>query len=64
LPSLAKNLILSEFVAGKTGYELVEFIKVDRSPDDPLNTTGVTIPAKGGKSSFSDADLYNIVAYI
>ena len=64
LPGLGKNLVSSKFVAGKSDQELVDFIKVGRGPDDPLNTTGVTMPAKGGRSSFSDEDLYNIVAYI
>jgi len=64
LPGLGKDLIASEFVTGKNNSELVEFIKVGRGPDDPLNTTGVTMPPKGGKASLTDEDLYNIVAYI
>ncbi|MCQ3978351.1 MAG: hypothetical protein DPW09_33410 [Anaerolineae bacterium] len=64
LPSLGKNLVTSEFVAGKTDSELVEFIKVGRGPDDPLNTTGVMMPAKGNNPALSDQDLYNIVAYL
>src|SRR5512134_519169 len=43
LPGLGKDLVTSEFVAGKTDSQLIEFIKVGRSPDDPLNTTGVTM---------------------
>ena len=39
LPGLGKDLTASEFVAGKTDDELVNFIKVGRGPDDPLNTT-------------------------
>jgi mono/diheme cytochrome c family protein len=64
LPGLGKNLVASEFVADKSDRELVEFIKVGRGPDDPLNTTGVTMPPKGGKTSLTEEDLYNIVAYI
>lgn len=64
LPGLGKNLVASEFAAEKNDNELIEFIKVGRGPDDPLNTTGVTMPAKGGKPSLSNEDLYNIVAYI
>lgn len=64
LPGLGKNLITSEFVAGTTDSELVEFIKVGRGPDDPLNTTGVRMPAKGNNPALSDQDLYNIVAYL
>lgn len=64
LPGLGKDLVNSEFVAGQSDAELVDFITLGRGPDDPLNTTGVTMPAKGGKSSLSDEDLYNIVAYL
>ncbi|MCL4294524.1 MAG: hypothetical protein KJ077_02295 [Anaerolineae bacterium] len=59
---MGKNLVISDFVAGKSDSELVEFIKVGRGPDDPLNTTGVTMPAKGNNPAL--IDLYNIVAYI
>jgi disulfide bond formation protein DsbB len=54
----------SEFIAGKSDDELVEFLKVGRPPDDPLNTTGVAMLPKGGNPSLTDEDLHNIVAYI
>ncbi len=54
----------SEFVQNHSDEELVEFIKVGRQPDDPLNTTGVAMPPKGGNPALSDEDLYNIVAWI
>jgi len=61
---LGKNMTTSEFIAGKSDDELVEFIKVGRAPDDPLNTTGVAMLPKGGNPALSDEDLYDIVAYI
>jgi disulfide bond formation protein DsbB len=61
---LGKDMTASEFIAGKSDDELVEFIKVGRAPDDPLNTTGVAMLPKGGNPSLSDEDLYNIVAHI
>lgn len=64
VPGLGKDMTTSEFIAGKTDAELVEFIKVGRDPSDPLNTTGVAMPAKGGNPSLTDQDLYNVVAYI
>jgi disulfide bond formation protein DsbB len=54
----------SEFVLSKSDEELVEFIKVGRQPDDPLNTTGIAMPPKGGNPAISDSDLYDIVAWI
>ena len=61
---LGKDMTTSEFIAGKTDEELVEFIKVGRDPSDPLNTTGVAMPPKGGNPALTDEDLYNIVAHI
>lgn len=64
ISGLGKDMTTSEFIAGKTDDELVQFIKVGRDPSDPLNTTGVGMPAKGGNPALNDQDLYNIVAYI
>jgi disulfide bond formation protein DsbB len=64
IPGLGKDLTSSEFVSGKTDAELVSFIKVGRDPSDPLNTTGIAMPPKGGNPALSDEDLFNILAYI
>ena len=64
IPGLGKDLATSEFVAGKSDAELVEFIEQGRPSGDPLNTTGIAMPPKGGNSSLSDQDLQDIVAYI
>ncbi len=39
VPNLGKDMTVSEFIVSKSDDELVEFIKVGRAPDDPLNTT-------------------------
>jgi disulfide bond formation protein DsbB len=64
VPGLGKDMAQSEFIAGKTDEELVEFIKVGRTAGDELNTTGVDMPPMGGNPSLSDEDLYHIVAYM
>ena len=61
---LGKDVTTSAFIAGETDQELVDFIKVGRDPSDPLNTTGIGMPAKGGNPSLSDEDLLDIVAFI
>jgi len=61
---LGKDMTTSEFIAGKSDEELVEFIKVGRDPSDPLNTTGVAMPVKGGNPALDDEDLFNVVAFI
>jgi disulfide bond formation protein DsbB len=64
VPNLGKDMTTSEFIAGKSDAELAEFIKVGRAPDDPLNTTGVLMPPKGGNPALSDEQLADIIAYI
>ena len=64
VPGLGKDMTQSEFIAGKTDEELIEFIKAGRPASDPLNTTGVDMPPKGGNPALSDEDLYDIVAYM
>jgi disulfide bond formation protein DsbB len=64
MPNLGKDLTTSDFVKSKTNQELVEFFKVGRPSTDPLNTTGVDMPPKGGNPALSDDDLLNIAAFI
>ena len=64
VPGLGKSLIDSEFTRTQTDAELIEFIKVGRDPSDPLNTTGIAMPPKGGNPALTDEDLQNIVSHI
>jgi disulfide bond formation protein DsbB len=64
VPNLGKDMTASEFIAGKSDEELIAFIKVGRDPSDPLNTTGVAMPPKGGNPALSDEDLQDIVTFI
>ncbi len=64
LPNLGKDLVASEFVAGLTDQELLDFIKVGRPIWDPLNTTGIDMPGKGGNPAMTDDDIWAIITYI
>lgn len=64
LPKLGKNLVTSEWTKSKTDAELLAFLKVGRPASDPLNTTKVDMPPKGGNPSLSEKDLVDIVAYV
>ena len=64
IPGLGKDMTHSEFIAGQSDDDLIAFIKVGRDPSDPLNTTGVAMPPKGGNPALDDAGLQHIVAYI
>ena len=64
IEGLGKDMTTSKFIADKTDEDLVSFIKVGRTTSDPLNTTGVDMPPKGGNPALSEEDLYDIVAFI
>lgn len=64
ISGLGKTLIGSEFIDTSTDEELHAFMIVGRTIQDPLNTTGVMMPPKGGNPSLTDDDLYAVVAYI
>jgi disulfide bond formation protein DsbB len=64
LPKQGKSLLMNPWIMDKTDAELVAFLKTGRRTTDPLNTTGVDMPPKGGNPAFTDADLAAIVAYL
>lgn len=64
VPGLGKNLIENEFVENLDDKELLDFIIVGRTAYDPANTTGITMPARGGNPAITDENLYSIIAYL
>ena len=63
-PALGKDLRNNEFLAGMTDDQVVEFLKVGRRADHPLNQRGVDMPPKGGNPGLSDEDLRQVVVYL
>ncbi len=64
IPMLGSGLRDNEQVRSQSDKQLVKFLKEGRAGSDPLNTTGVDMPPKGGDPSLTDQDLANIVAYL
>jgi disulfide bond formation protein DsbB len=64
IDGLGKNLHDNQFIQSNTDDQMVAFLKVGRPASDPANTTGVDMPPKGGNPSLSDADLFDIVAFL
>ena len=64
LPNLGKDLVESEFVAGLTDEEMLTFVKTGRPIWDPLNTSGIDMPPKGGNPAMTDEDILAIIAYV
>lgn len=64
IPGLGKDLIESEFVQNNNDEDLRTFIIQGRTIDDPANTTGVAMPARGGNSILSDSEIDQIIVYL
>ena len=64
MPDLGKDLTTSEFVKSKTDEEMIAFLLVGRPAYDPLNTTKVDMPPKGGNPALTDTDLQDIISYV
>ncbi len=64
VPGLGKDMTTSTFIRGLNDQELLTFIKTGRPTSDPLNTTGVDMPPKGGNPALTDSQLLDIIAFI
>lgn len=64
MPNSGKPLAGSKFLAEQSDSQLLKFLKVGRAPTDPLNTTGIQMPPKGGNPLLKDQDLANVIAFV
>ncbi len=65
LPKLGKDLVASTFIQQMTDDEaIIAFLGKGRSTSDPLNTTKVDMPPRGGNPALNDDRLFQIVAYL
>jgi len=64
LPGQGKDIRESAFIAQRSDGELLAFVKVGRMPFDPLNTTGVQMPPKGGNPLLNDQSLLDAIAFL
>lgn len=61
---LGKDLVHSEYVHKSSDAELQQMVLNGRSVNDPLNTTKIAMPAKGGNASLGDQDIADAIAYL
>lgn len=61
---LGKDMTTSTFIAGLSDEEMLAFVKTGRPISDPLNTTKVDMPPKGGNPALTDEQLMDIIAFI
>ncbi len=58
------SLVESAYLAAIADEDLLRFLMVGRSSDDPASLTGMSMPAYGGRADWGDAELWDIVAYL
>lgn len=63
VPRLGKPLRDSAYVRNRSDSELFSIIAYGRLTDDPENTTGTLMPARGGQG-LSDQSVVSVVAYL
>lgn len=61
---LGKDLVNSDFMRGQDDEQMLAFLKVGRPTSDPLNTTKVDMPPKGGNPALNEEKLGAIIAYL
>ncbi len=64
VPGLGKDLTTSTWTPEQSDEDLLAFLLTGRPSSDPLNTTGVDMPPKGGNPALTEDDLKNVVAYL
>src|SRR5262245_27121036 len=64
MPNLGKDLTASTFLKGIPDAEAILFLTKGRPSSDPLNTTKVDMPPRGGNPALKEQDLADIVAYL
>jgi disulfide bond formation protein DsbB len=64
IDGLGKDLANNEWIRTHDDDQLVAFLKTGRLSSDPLNTTGVDMPPRGGNPTLTDDDLDDVVAYL
>src|SRR5829696_2700990 len=61
---LGKDLVQSAFAHKLNDAQLAAFITEGRAVDNPLNTSKVPIPPKGGRADFNDHNIADVVTYL
>lgn len=62
--NLGKDLVNSKWLESQSDAQLVTFLKKGRDAGDPLNTTKIPMPPKGGNPALNDTNLADLVAYM
>jgi disulfide bond formation protein DsbB len=63
-PGLGKDLAHNPFIKSQADPQMVAFLKRGRDVSDPLNTTKIPMPPKGGNPALNDKQLADLVTFL
>ena len=63
-PGLGKDLVHNPFIKSQADGQMLAFLKRGRDVTDPLNTTKIPMPPKGGNPALNDKQLTDLVAFL
>jgi len=58
------NLRQSDLLHNNTDADVLTFVVLGRTADDPANITGMAMPARGGYPNLQDEQILSIIAYL
>ncbi len=64
VPNLGNTLVNNAFIQSLNDTELLQFIRTGRDLNSPENTTGLVMPASGGRPDLDDVQMGTIIAYL
>jgi disulfide bond formation protein DsbB len=64
ITGLGKSFVGSEFIRDTSDADLIALITNGRPSSDPLNTTGIDMPPKGGNPALTEEKIKGLVAFV
>lgn len=64
IPGNGKTLVNNAFIKSLDADGLLAFVQRGRAPGEPLNTTGIQMPPKGGNPALTEDDILDIIDYL
>jgi mono/diheme cytochrome c family protein len=64
IDGLGNQLAPNDFIATTSEEDIAILVGVGRPTSDPLNTSGIDMPSRGGNPNLSDQDLRDVAAYL
>lgn len=64
IDGLGNQLAPNNYIATTSEEDIAILVGVGRPTSDPLNTSGIDMPSRGGNPNLTDQDLRDVAAYL